>query len=102
MLSSYSESFPYALLEGGRRKKATVSTLAGGVSEMIKDGETGFLSPVGDWESLGRNMEKVLDDPRLKDRLGESFYNDIKENFSLTAMAKRHLKIYEEVIKNEK
>lgn len=102
VLSSYSESFPYALLEGGRRKKASVSTLAGGVSEMITDGKTGLLSPVGDYKDLGRNIERVLDDPKLKNMLGENFYDSIDKNFSLAAMAKRHIKIYDEVIKNEK
>ena len=102
VLSSYSESFPYALLEGGRRKKASVSTLAGGVSEMITDGKTGLLSPVGDYKGLGRNIERVLDDPGLKNMLGENFYDSIDKNFSLAAMAKRHIKIYDEVIKNEK
>lgn len=102
VLSSYSESFPYALLEGGRLKKATVSTLAGGVAEMIANEKTGLLSPVGDHKKLAVNIERVLDDNGLKHMLGNNFYESIKKNFSLTAMAKRHIKIYDEVIKNEK
>ncbi|MCD8090500.1 MAG: glycosyltransferase family 4 protein [Clostridiales bacterium] len=102
VLSSYSESFPYALLEGGRRKKATASTLAGGVGEMIENGKTGFLSPVGDFESLGENIDRLLESRELRDSLGESFYNKIKKDFSLVSMARRHIKIYSEVIENEK
>ncbi len=102
VLSSYSESFPYALLEGGRRRKATASTLAGGVVEMIKDGKTGLLSPVGDFEKLGENINRLLESEELRKKLGESFYQSIEKDFSLVSMAKRHVKIYSEVIENEK
>ncbi|MCD7905627.1 MAG: glycosyltransferase family 4 protein [Clostridiales bacterium] len=102
VLSSYSESFPYALLEGGRMKKATASTLAGGVAEMIDNEKTGLLSPTGDFEKLGDNIGRLLKDEGLRNMLGKNFYNKINSDFSLVSMAKRHVKIYSEVIENEK
>lgn len=102
VLSSRSESFPYALLEGGRRKKATAATAAGGVTEMIENGKTGFLSPTEDPQALAANIYKLLKDENLRKTLGEAFYNKIEKDFSLKSMAKRHIKIYDEVIQNEK
>ncbi len=102
VLSSRSESFPYALLEGGRRGKAAASTMAGGVVEMIENEKTGLLSPVDDYVSLGGSIERLLKDEELRKRLGKSFYEKINSDFSLYAMALRHKKIYGEVIENEK
>ncbi len=102
VLSSYSESFPYALLEGGRQKKATAATAAGGVVEMIENGKTGFLSPTGDPKALADNIYKLLKDKDLREKTGEAFYNKIEKDFSLKSMAQGHIKIYNEVINHEK
>ncbi len=99
VLSSHSESFPYALLEGGRRKKATVSTMAGGVVEMIENEKTGLLTPVGDSEKLAMAISRLLKDSALRERLGNNFYESIKKDFSLVSMAKRHVTIYSDILK---
>ncbi len=102
VLSSYSESFPYALLEGGRRKKATISTMAGGVVEMIENEKTGLLTPVGDSDALAQAVMRLLKDQALRERLGNNFYMSIKSDFSLVSMAKRHEKIYGDILKEVK
>jgi len=42
-LTSLSESFPYAILEGSLLKKATISSNVGGISDLIESGINGFL-----------------------------------------------------------
>lgn len=101
-LTSYSESFPYALLEGARYARATVATAVGGIPEMIKDGETGYLAPSGNCQVLAEKIEKLLNDDSLRHKIGNNFYEDAKERFSVERMAATHMDIYKAIINKEK
>lgn len=98
VLSSLSESFPYSLLEGARQKKATVSTAVGGIPEMIKDNETGFLTEPKNWEEMSNKIKFLVDNPTTRENFGENFYNFTYENFSDKKMAKVHQDIYKNII----
>lgn len=98
-LTSYSESFPYALLEGARMKRATVATAVGGIPEMIEDGKSGFLVQSGDAQMLADRMRRLCEDEKLNRALGEGFYNRASTLFSVEKMAETHIDIYKRVIK---
>ena len=102
MLTSLSESFPYALLEGARMKKATVSTGVGGIPEMIIDGETGFLVSPYNVSDISKKVISLISDQNLSDRFGNAFYNRAKENFSDMKMARTHKNIYDKIVKEKK
>lgn len=96
-LSSYSESFPYALLEGARMKKATVATAVGGIPEMIEEGKSGYLVPSGDYNAFADRLEKLCNDDELRQKMGESFYDRAIKNFSVESMANIHINIYKKI-----
>ena len=102
VLSSYSESFPYVLLEGARLKKATVSTNVGGISDLIIEGETGLLVKSGDYRELSRKILKLIEDKNLREVLGNNLYNFAKSNFSKESMKNRHIEIYKDILKKQK
>lgn len=101
-LTSLSESFPYALLEGAKMRKATVAAAVGGIVEMIKDNETGFLFEKADSGMLSDKISALLTDDKLRERLGNNFYNYAKEHFSAEKMAQTHKQIYEKIAKENK
>ena len=102
VLSSFSESFPYVLLEGALMKKATVSTAVGGVTDLIKEDSTGLLAPAGDFNVLAQKISKLIEDRDLRERLGEELYNYAKERFSKDSMKHRHIEIYNNILNREK
>lgn len=102
VLTSYSESFPYALLEGARLKKATVATSVGGIPEMIKDNETGFLVKPHNSKELAKKINILLKDKNLMSSFGESFYKYAYDHFSDEKMAKTHIDIYKNILKETK
>ena len=97
-LTPYSESFPYALLEGARYAVATVATAVGGIPEMISDGVTGFLAPGGDSTAIAEKIGMLLDDDELRHKIGNDFYEDAKKRFSVESMARTHIDIYNNII----
>lgn len=96
VLTSYTESFPYVLLEGALFKKPIVSSAVGGISKLVKDGETGFLFPVGDEAEFARQTLKLLHDEDLCHTLGENLFQHARANFSLARLAEIHLQSYEQ------
>ena len=101
VLTSYSESFPYALLEGARLKRPTIATAVGGIPEMIKNNETGFLIKPNNSQDLVDKINIFLKDKSLLPKFGKNFYKYVYENFSDEKMAKTHINIYQNILKEE-
>ncbi|MFH0774105.1 MAG: glycosyltransferase family 4 protein [bacterium] len=72
VLSSQNEGLPTAIIEAQASCLPVVSTNVGGVSELIKDGETGYLVQAKNPEMLAEAMEKVLKDQNLAKKMGEA------------------------------
>lgn len=101
-LSSRSESFPYVLLEGARMKKATVSTNVGGIGDLIKEDETGLLAEPGNFKELAEKILKFVNDEDFRNTMGENLYHFASKNFSKESMKRRHISIYEDVLRRRK
>ncbi|WP_113673658.1 glycosyltransferase family 4 protein [Vallitalea guaymasensis] len=99
-LTSHSESFPYALLEGSLNKKATISSAVGGIPEMIIHEESGLLFEDNNYEQLAEYIIKLAEDKELRNRYSENLHNRVKNNFSDVDMAQSHIEIYNKILKN--
>jgi N-acetyl-alpha-D-glucosaminyl L-malate synthase BshA len=69
LLPSQTESFGLAALEAMSCGVPVVASDAGGISEVVTDGEVGFLAPVGDVAALTARARRVLTDDELRLRL---------------------------------
>ncbi len=97
-LTSLSESFPYAILEGALMKKPIISTKVGGLKKLVDQGENGYLVDVGDAKSLANKIDRLASDKEKIGKMGENLYKKVEENFSSDTMAREHVKIYEKII----
>ncbi|MBR4425206.1 MAG: polysaccharide pyruvyl transferase CsaB [Oscillospiraceae bacterium] len=98
VLTSLSETFPYALTEGAREALPAVSTRVGGVPKLISDGETGYLIEPGDAEALGTRLAELAADPQLRQTLGRALYEKAARDFSAQATCRRQLEIYRGIL----
>lgn len=78
VLSSYLEGISNSLLQAMACGKVVISTNAGGIGKVIKDGYNGFLVDVGDFEGLAKKMLHVL-------KLSEQELSEISQRASITA-----------------
>lgn len=97
-LTSLSESFPYAILEGARLKKTIISTKVGGLDKLIINGENGYLIDIGDYDAFAEKINKLLNNKSKIEELGENLYKDVKNKYSSDSMGNAHIKIYNDII----
>lgn len=71
VLPTRDDAFPLVLLEAMEQGLPVVSTLEGGIPDIVKDGETGFLVAPTDVDSLTDRLETLLADAPLRLRMGE-------------------------------
>ncbi len=88
VLSSFSETFPYSLLEGAYEHCAAVASNVGGIPELIQDGESGLLFSPDDEAALAENIYQLSVDEQLRKTLAENLFNRAKEEFSLANMCR--------------
>jgi glycosyltransferase involved in cell wall biosynthesis len=60
----------------------------GGIREVVVDGETGYLVPVGDYEALARRIVKLLTEPGLRERMGAAGRRRFEAHFSYSQLSK--------------
>jgi N-acetyl-alpha-D-glucosaminyl L-malate synthase BshA len=78
ILPSESESFGLAALEAMAAKTPVISTNTGGIPEVNKNGISGYLSAVGDVESMAQNTLKILQDEATLTAFKEGAYEQAK------------------------
>jgi glycosyltransferase involved in cell wall biosynthesis len=96
-LSSREEGLGTVLLDAMAFGGAIAATAAGGIPEMIDDGRTGLLAPVGDGAALGARIARLLTDRPLAARLTAGARGKVAE-FSIERTVARTLAVYEKVL----
>ena len=71
-MPSRTDSFGIVFLEAWANALPVVAAAAGGVPDVVRDGETGLLVPFGDLDLLSDSIARLLDSPALAQRLGKT------------------------------
>ena len=87
------EPFGRVIIEGMSVGRPVVATRAGGVPELIRDGESGLLVPAGDAPALARMLNRLFDEPVLRDHLSRGALAAV-QNFSVQHHVAEMEKIY--------
>jgi glycosyltransferase involved in cell wall biosynthesis len=98
VLPSLSEGLSMALLEAMAAGKPVVATKVGGNSELVLDGETGFLIDSGSPESISDRIVQVLQDKVGAVRMGDRGRLRVRDKFSFRAMVDKYENYYEQAI----
>lgn len=94
---SHEEGFSNALIEAMAAARALVATSVGGNPEAIVEGETGYLVPPRDPAALAAAMERLLEDPELRRRMGIAARLRAQYKYSAEEMIHRFVALYEEL-----
>jgi glycosyltransferase involved in cell wall biosynthesis len=94
VLPSFAEGLPVVLMEALASRIPVIATPIAGVSELVRDGETGLLVPPGDVKGLATALDRLLSDPELCRRLGEAGRAAVLERHDVAREAEKLLALF--------
>ncbi len=99
LLPSEQESFGLAALEAMACEVPVVASRVGGVPEVVTDGETGFLSAVGDVEKMAADAGRLLTDQTLRREMGRRARESAVSRYRTDIVIPKYIEFYEKVLK---
>lgn len=97
-LPSLAEGISNTILEAMASGLPVVATDVGGNSELVREGVTGMLVPRSDPEALAQALRRYIDDPALAAQHGSAGRARVEREFSLDAMMRRYLAVYDDLL----
>jgi glycosyltransferase involved in cell wall biosynthesis len=97
LFPSRHEGMPNALLEAMASGLPVIASCISGNEELVIDGETGYLVPSEDVESLQRALKKLLLDPALREKMGMASRQYVEANYSWETTAQQYALLLEKV-----
>ena len=87
---------PLTLLEAQLMEKPVIATNVGGIPELMKNDETGFLIEKSDHKTLIEKLELILNDSQKANSLGKAGRKFVSSNFDWKIIAKNFVSIANE------
>ena len=98
LLPSEQESFGLAALEAMACEVPVIASRVGGLPEVVTDGETGFLSAVGDVAKMAADAARLLTNPELRRKLGRSARESAVSRYRTDIVIPQYIEFYERVL----
>ena len=98
LLPSNRESFGLSALEALAVGVPVVGSRAGGLPEVVREGETGFLCDVGDVDAMARAAVGILSDPARWAQMSRRAAEDARARFSPDAIISQYEAVYEDAV----
>jgi len=97
LLASEFEGMPNALIEAmGRGLVPVVSRMTSAISELVRDGENGFVVPVGDAGAFANHLRALWTDPVRRHRMAAQAYRTVSTgHFRVEDMVKSYRKVFD-------
>jgi glycosyltransferase involved in cell wall biosynthesis len=93
--STSGEPFGQVIIEGMAMGKPVVATNGGGVPEIVEDGNTGILVPMGDAAAMADAICELADDPARARAMGRRGKRRVQEHFTLEQVARKIEAVYQ-------
>lgn len=100
-LPSYAEGFPMAVLEAWAYGLPVVATPVGGLPDIVTDGREALLFEPGDCEALAGQLEQLMSDSGLRERMKAESLRLANEDFNIETIGRRLGEIYDSLLRQE-
>jgi N-acetyl-alpha-D-glucosaminyl L-malate synthase BshA len=101
LLPSDQESFGLAALEAMACEVPVIASRVGGVPEVVDDGQTGFLSAVGDVDKMADDAVHLLTDAKLRREMGRRARESAIGRYSTDKIIPQYIEFYEQVLRTK-
>jgi glycosyltransferase involved in cell wall biosynthesis len=101
-IPSRSEAFSLVAAEAYAAARPVVATQVGGLRELVRDGDTGWLVPPEDPAAMARAIEAAVRDPERRERMGAAGRRFFEERLHADIMAEGTLRVYRTVVRSRR
>ena len=98
LLPSELESFGLAALEAEACEVPIIATRIGGIPEVVTEGETGFLSDIGDTEKMSDDVMKFLNDEEMRQAFGAKARESAVSRYGSELIIPQYISFYEKIL----
>jgi sugar transferase (PEP-CTERM/EpsH1 system associated) len=95
VLPSLAEGISNSLLEAMSSGLPVIATATGGNPEVVVDGKSGLLFPVGDFGRLAEQLILLQGRRNVRMQLAQEAIRRIREEFSIDSMVRKYAQVYE-------
>jgi glycosyltransferase involved in cell wall biosynthesis len=100
VLPSFAEGIPVAAMEAMALQRPVIATYVGGIPELVRPGENGWLVPAGSIEDLADAMRDALGAPAERlDHMGKRGRQRVRERHDISVEARKLADLFETVIR---
>lgn len=101
ILPSYSEGIPNVILEAMATKTPIVSTLVGGLKELLRDRENAIIVKKKDARDLADKIALCLDNHELRSSIANNAYKEVLEKYEISIIKQKFTTIIDQAINKE-
>lgn len=98
VLSSLHEAFGIVILESMACGTPVVVSEVGGMIDLVEEGVTGFLCPIGDVDAFSNRIQGIISDSDLLRKMSDSARTQVAQKYSPDAIFKQYKAYFENII----
>jgi glycosyltransferase involved in cell wall biosynthesis len=88
------DALPSSVIEAMSTALPVIATPVGAIPELLRDGENGLLVPPRDGAALEQALERVMNDPELRARLGLSAWQTVQDRYSAERVTQSYADLF--------
>jgi glycosyltransferase involved in cell wall biosynthesis len=92
------EGLPFSLLEAMAAGKPVIGSRVPGVTDLIRQADTGLTYPLGDSDTLADHLASLMGDPALRQRLGQAGRHLVRRAFLAGPMVASTANLYDRLL----
>lgn len=97
-LTSDNEGTPVSLIEAQACNLPVISTDVGGVRDIVKDGETGYIVPRRDAGKLAEKLAFLINSPKSREKMSQNGWKFVEEQFHYKTLVANMERYYRELL----
>lgn len=101
-LTSLNEGTPVSIIESQAANVPVVSTIVGGIRDVVIEGKTALLSPTQNVEAFSQNLLELVNNDDLRQQMSEDGWTFVRDKFHYTRLVNDMKNLYDELLANVK
>lgn len=93
------DSMPAVLIEAGLCGVPCIATPVGAIADVVLDGSTGYIVPIGDQARFSAALREMSEDPERRQSFGEAAQRHCREHFTIEATAPAWLDLIDSIVR---